>query len=143
MNLVDANLLLYAYDSCNPRHGQARAWLEHLLSQDEPVWLCWPVVLAFLRISTNSRLLDQPLDPEEAFAIVDSWLERDNVAWVGPGPGHWAVLKKVIREGQARGPLVSDAHLAALALEHGATLLSSDLDFARFSGLSYTNPLTT
>ncbi|MCA9796696.1 MAG: type II toxin-antitoxin system VapC family toxin [Candidatus Eremiobacteraeota bacterium] len=142
MNLLDANLLLYAYDSTNPHHPQAREQLEQLLSRDEPVWLCWPVVLAFVRIATNPRLLTQPLEPDEAFAIVDSWLARTNVAWVGPGPGHWAILKRLIKEGQARGPLVSDAHLAALALEHGATLLSTDRDFARFPGLNYTNPLT-
>lgn len=143
MILPDANLLLYAYDERAPEHEKARRWLQGILSASQPVLLCWPVMAAFLRISTDPRLQSTPFQMGEAIAIVQEWLERRCVQAISPGPGHWKLLQKVIAEGQARGPLVSDAQLAALALEHGARLASADRDFARFPSLDWYNPLAT
>jgi uncharacterized protein len=99
-------------------------------------------VLAFLRITTNARILEQPLSVIEASDIVDELLEQPLVGLIHPGPRHWTVLRDLMAAGQVRGPLVSDAHLAALTIEHGATLATTDRDFARFPGLRVTNPLS-
>jgi toxin-antitoxin system PIN domain toxin len=139
--LCDANLLLYAYDASAPQHARSRQWLEATLSGEEPVGIAWLTVLAFLRISTNPRALAHPLTLAEAAAIVSSWLARPGVTIPAPGPGHWDLLQRVLAGAQARGPLVTDAHLAALAIEHGAQLASADRDFARFQGLRFVNPL--
>jgi len=139
--LVDANLLLYAYDSDSAHHRTSKDWWEKVLNGHVPVWLCWPTVLAFIRISTNSRLLASPLSIEDASEIVDSWLARRVVQWREPGTHHWSVLKQTLKDGQIAGPLVTDAHLAALAIEHGAVLYSADRDFARFPELRWVNPL--
>lgn len=141
MILPDANLLLYAYDSSSPNHDKAKAWWEHVLNDRHPVLLCWPVVGAFLRISTNPRLLKSPFPLNEAVSIVEEWLGRSCVQVVGPGASYWKLLQKMIAEGQARGPLISDAQLAAQALEQGARLASTDQDFARFPSLQWHNPL--
>ena len=141
MILVDANLLIYAYDSSSPSHGLARGWLEEALSGFDPVCLSWQTILAFLRIITHSRVFERPLLAHEAVATVDSWLEQPAVRLLEPGERHWQILKRLLPEAQARGPLVMDAHLAALAIEHGATLCSSDRDFSRFRGLRVVNPL--
>lgn len=141
MILVDANLLLYAYDSTAEQHEAARAWLERTFSGSEPVRLPWVSVLAFVRIGTNARALKRPLELSEAIEIVSSWLARPNVAVLNPGDGHWALLARLAPDAQARGPLFTDAHLAALAIEHGATLATNDRDFARFDGLRIENPL--
>ena len=98
-------------------------------------------VLAFLRISTNPRALEHPFPVSEAVAIVSEWLDRPMVTVLGPGERHWEILRNLLQEGQAPGPLVMDAHLAALAIEHGAALSTSDRDFARFPGLRLSNPL--
>jgi toxin-antitoxin system PIN domain toxin len=139
--LVDANLLLYAYDQASPRHARSRTWLEATLSGDEPVGLAWITLLAFLRIATNPRAVSHPLPLAEATGIVASWLALPSVTVPAPGPRHWEIFERVFRGAQARGPLVTDAHLAALAIEHGALLASADRDFARFEGLRFSNPL--
>ena len=141
MIVVDANLLLYAYDASSAAHDAARAWLEETLSSSDPVGLPWATLLAFLRISTNPRALTRPLSMAEASAIVDAWLSQPCVTIAEPGERHWEVLAGLLAAGQVRGPLVSDAHLAALAIEHGATLATTDRDFARFDGLRTSNPL--
>ena len=143
MILVDANLLLYAYDTNSPYHATARRWLEEVLSDVRPVRLAWVTVFAFLRISTDARALRHPFPMPEAVDIVASWLARPNVGVLEPMDTHWDQLTDVLAAGQIRGPLVTDAHLAALALEHGAILCSTDRDFARFPDLQWTNPLTT
>lgn len=142
MILVDANLLLYAYDESSSFHAASRDWLEELFSQPQPVLLPWSTLLAFLRISTHRRVFEQPLSLEEASEIVSEWLELPQVIVPVPHVRHWRTLQSILLEGQAKGPLVSDAHLAALAVENGATLASSDRDFARFPSLRSFNPLT-
>jgi len=139
--LVDANILLYAYDPLSRYHEAARKWLEATFSEPKPVGLPWASILAFVRISTNPRLLDCPLSIDEAIKIVSVWLARANVTVLNPGERHWEILQHLLVEGQAAGPLATDAHLAVLAIEHGAALASADRDFARFPGLRFFNPL--
>ena len=141
MILVDANLLLYAYDSTSRFHESSRRWLEEVLSGNQPVGLPWTTLLAFLRISTNPRAMSQPLSLDEASAIVSGWLDQPCVTVPAPGERHWKILVKLLLGAQAKGPLVTDAHLAALALEHGALLATTDRDFTRFDGLRFENPL--
>ena len=141
MILVDANLLIYAVDSDAPHHDRARRWLEDTLSSGEHVGLAWVATLAFLRVTTRAGLLVRPLDPDDALAYVDSWLELPNVEAVGPGPNHWPVMRNLLKTTGTLGNLTSDAHLAALAIERGAALYSTDHDFARFPGLEHVNPL--
>ena len=141
MILVDANLLLYAYNASSEDHAQAKDWLEGLFSGTEPVALCWPVILAFIRLATNSRVFPHPFSRTEVAVIVSDWLDRPQTILVAPEGRHWTILQRTLSEGKASGALVSDAHLAALAIEHGATLYSTDRDFARFSNLKFENPL--
>lgn len=141
MILVDANLLLYAYNKSAEDHERAKAWIEEVFSGHEPVALSWTVILAFLRISTNPRAFPRPLSRTEAFSIVKGWIERPQAVVIGPGEGHFEILSRMATAGRASGPLLSDAHLAALSIEHGATLCSSDRDFARFPNLKLQNPL--
>jgi len=139
--LVDANLLLYAYDATSAHHAAARAWWEDRLSETAPVRLAWATVHAFLRIGTHPRLLRTPFTIAEAAARVDEWLARPMVDLVHPTDRHWPLFQQMLTKGQAGGNLVPDAHLAALAVEHGATLCTTDRDFARFEGLDWENPL--
>lgn len=142
MILVDANLLLYAEDSLSAHHEAARTWWDAHLSGSAPVCLCWPVLTAFIRISTNARLHQRPLTLEEAANRVQSWFDQPCVKIIQPTEQHWPIFQKMLREGGASGNLVSDAHLAALALEHACVLCSTDADFARFPGLNWRNPLS-
>ena len=141
MILLDANLLLYAYTPSLPHHPAARPWLEKTLSGSEPVRIAWVTLLAFLRIGTDSRAFPHPLSAAEAVAIVSEWLELPGVAILEPSERHWEILSELLTTTQAHGPLVMDAHLAALAIEHGATLYTTDQDFSRFPGLQVMNPL--
>ncbi len=141
MMLVDANLLLYAEDSLSPSHEPARIWWDAQLSGTAPVGLCWTVLNAFIRIATHPRVYAHPLRSEQAIARVTSWLEQPCVRLVQPTSRHWDVFQRMLIEGQAVANLVTDAHLAALALEHGGVLYSTDRDFARFPGLRWKNPL--
>ena len=141
MKLVDANLLLYATDERAPRHPSARAWLETLLSGDEPVAFAWAVLLAFLRLSTNPRVFADPLPPERAFDVIQAWLAQPCATVVHPGDRHAALVRQLLGSLGTAGNLVTDAHLAALAIEHGAELNSCDTDFGRFSGLRWIDPI--
>lgn len=141
MILVDANLLLFAYNPRAPEHDISRRWLEDALSGTALVRFAWVTLWAFLRISTNPRVFDHPLSMQEAEDIVASWLEQPCAGIVEPEERHWEILRTLTRDGKTRGPLVMDAVLAALAIEHGATLFTTDRDFARFAGLSWTDPL--
>jgi uncharacterized protein len=139
--LVDANLLLYAYDSSSAQHERARPWLESAFGGTESVKLALASILAFLRISTSRAVFRRPFRPEESIGIVAGWLELPAVGVAEPTPGHWSLLETLARRGQARGPLLMDAHLAALTIEHGATFCTTDRDFARFPKLRLRNPL--
>ena len=139
--LIDANLLLYAVDRTSPFHKQAARWLTEQLNGPRRVGLPWESLVAFLRISTHPRAATNPLHPEQAVRQVKEWLTPDVVWTPTPGLEHGTLLLALIERHQLRGNLVSDAHLAALALEHGLTLFSTDTDFARFPELSWRNPL--
>ena len=141
MILVDANLLLYAYDAAAPEHPKARRWLEDVLAKPDPVVFPWQSIHAFLRIATNPRAWVSPLTIEEARSIVDEWLSLPNVVTPTPGERHWEIMRDILADSQCRGPLVSDAVLAALALEYGAELCTNDRDFSRFPKLRLVNPL--
>ena len=141
MILIDANLLLYAYDPRAAQHEASRVWLEAALSGSPLVRFAWLTLWAFLRISTNPRVFEYPLSMAEAERIVSSWLAQPAAGLLEPGERHWEILRGLTQSGQTSGPLVMDAALAAIAIEHGATLYTTDRDFARFSGLTWTNPL--
>lgn len=141
MILVDANVLIYAVDADAPHHARARHWLEEALSGTTRVGLPWVVLLAFLRVTTRDGILARPLTPRAAFDYIDSWLAQPNVEPVAPGPNHWPRLRSLLNSAGMAGNLTSDAHLAALAVEHGAALYSADNDFKRFPGLDHVNPL--
>lgn len=141
MILVDANLLLYAEDQLSPRHEAARAWWDAQLSGSSPVCLCWTVLGAFIRIGTNPRVFEHPLSLDQAISRVQSWLNQPCTRIIQPTERHWTVFRQMLIQGQAVANLVSDAHLAALAVEHGCELISTDSDFARFRGIRWSNPL--
>jgi uncharacterized protein len=139
--VVDANLLLYAYHPRAEQHERSRTWLEATLSGPDTVGFAWLSLWAFLRIATNPRVFERPLSTEEAAAAVSAWLSQPAAEILEPGERHWDILRGLMRDGQAAGPLVMDAVLAAIALEHGATLCTTDRDFSRFPKLKWTNPL--
>jgi toxin-antitoxin system PIN domain toxin len=139
--LVDANLLLYAYHPRAAQHETSRAWLEAMLSGPELVRFAWLTLWAFLRIGTNPRVFERPLSMSEAEAVISSWLAQPTAGILEPGERHWEILRALARDGQSTGALVMDAVIAAIALEHGATLHTTDRDFSRFPGLKWTNPL--
>lgn len=141
MLIVDANLLIYATNRESRDHSAAKAWWETVLNADEPVGLPWLVILAFLRITTNPRILESPLSFRQAAAAVDEWLEQPPARVVEPTERHWGIFKDLLMPFGAAANLTSDAHLAALAVEHGAELCSADADFSRFPNLRWTNPL--
>jgi toxin-antitoxin system PIN domain toxin len=139
--LVDANLVIYAHDLTSPFHFQARRWVEEAFSGTEPVRLSWTSLLAFLRITTHDRLFTNPFSIEEALQAIEYWLSQPCMGLLQPGQRHSDILSSLLRKTQVTGPLVMDAHLAALAIEHEAVLYTTDGDFARFPGLRHVNPL--
>jgi uncharacterized protein len=139
--VLDANILLYAYDLTSPHHEKARQWLETVLSGGELVGLPWQSVAAFLRVATNPRLPGARRTLAEVARVVDRWFEQPSVHLLSARDRHWSLLRQMIVEGQARGPLITDAQLAALTIEHGGVLHTTDRDFARFPGLRWANPL--
>ena len=141
MILIDANLLLYAYHPRSSVHERARTWLASTLSGPVPVRLAWTTLLAFLRITTSPRIFERPLSMNEAEAVVSTWLALPAVATLEPGERYWGILRDLLRSEQVSGALVMDAALAALAIEHGATLCTTDRDFSRFRGLRVEDPL--
>jgi uncharacterized protein len=143
VKLPDVNLLLYAYDSDSPRQAAARDWLEETLSGTETVAFGWAVIVGFVRIATNPAIFVRPRDAGDALDLVDGWLAQPAVTVVHPTGRHASVLRDLLTPLGAAGNLTSDAHLAALAIEHGATLCSCDNDFSRFSGLSWVDPLSS
>jgi toxin-antitoxin system PIN domain toxin len=141
VKLPDINLLVYAADETAVLHKPALRWVEATLSGTETVALAWLALIAFVRLVTNPRVFLDPWDAEKALAVVDGWLAQPAVTVVHPTDRHAAVLRDLLRPLGTAGNLTSDAHLAALAIEHGATLCSCDNDFSRFPGLRWIDPL--
>lgn len=141
MILVDANMLIYAGVSATLQHARARQWLDEKLSGSAAVGLPWPSLLAFLRITTNRRAFTHPQRMSDAWGQVQHWLGAPPVWIPAPTPRHLEVMRALCDAGDVHGALVTDAHLAALAVEHGLTLCSADRDFARFPELRWVNPL--
>ena len=141
--IVDANVLLYAEDSSSPHHVRATAWLTEALNGHVRIGLPWPSLLAFVRIRTHPRAYEHPLPSDEAWTRVTDWLAAP-AAWVpAPTPRHAEVLGGLVRRHGLVGNAIPDAHLAALAIEHGVGVCSTDTDFSRFASVPWTNPLAT
>lgn len=141
MIVLDANILIYAYDSACVENSRARAFVEGIFSGREPVGIPWQTICAFLRVQTNPRLPGDRFTTELAVQTIDEWMELPQVQLLVAGERHWTVFRQMLLEGAVRGPLVTDAELAALTIEHGGVLYTSDRDFARFPGLRWVNPL--
>ncbi|MXW45848.1 MAG: type II toxin-antitoxin system VapC family toxin [Gammaproteobacteria bacterium] len=142
MKLVDVNVLLYSVNEEAHQHAAVRRWWEHALSGDESIGLPWLVLSGFLRLATHPRVFPEPLPVDTALEKVDAWLSARPAAVITEKPGHWLVLLRLLSESGTAGSLTTDAHLAALAITHDASLVSCDGDFARFDGLRWENPLS-
>ena len=140
MRLVDANVLVYAVDSDVPEHATARRWLDSALGGGEPVGFAWVVLLAFLRVATHGAVFPRPLSLSEAAGVVELWLAQPPAVVVHPTGRHLSLLRGLLADTGTAANLVNDAHLAALAVEHGAELVSFDRDFQRFPGLKWSLP---
>ena len=141
MKIVDVNILLYAVNPDAPHHHRIVEWWEVQLNGDESIGLAWAVTVGFLRVSTHPTIFPSPLTPQEAIGHLDTWLALDIVTLLTENHDHWRTLRGLLTEVGVAGNLASDAHLAALALTHGATLASCDADFSRFGKLRWENPL--
>jgi toxin-antitoxin system PIN domain toxin len=137
----DANLLIYAYQPSTPFYPGARAWLQDILSAREPVGIPVLCLHAFLRFVTNPRIVQKPLALPEAMALADTWLALAHVSILHPGNRHWSILDQLAKGVRLGGAQITDAAIAAIAIEYGATVHSNDRNFARFPGLRWLNPL--
>lgn len=140
MTIVDANVLLNAINRSAPDHRVAKSWLDDALSGGAPVGFTWMVLLAVLRLSTRPGLFPRPLTAAEATEVVRGWLAAPSAAVLQPGPRHLDILGELLAQAGTAGNLTTDAHLAALAVEHGATVISFDADFDRFDGVRWSRP---
>jgi toxin-antitoxin system PIN domain toxin len=140
--VVDVNLLIYAVDREAPHHEGAHHWWLSALAGRETIGLPWSTVLAFARLTTNPRVFTHPLTADQAFDLLEAWTAHHHVVPAEPTPRHLPLVRGLLQAAGTAGNLVTDAHLAAIAIEHGATLCSTDADFGRFQGLRWTNPLT-
>lgn len=141
MKIVDLNVLIYAVNRDSPLHQPLKRWWESAVNGDEPIGLPWAVLLGFLRLSTNPRVFQAPLSVSEALSTLDQWLSQPNVRILRETDGHWHTLRSLLVMSGTAGNLTTDAHLASLAISHGAVLVSCDADFARFAGLRWENPI--
>lgn len=141
MKIIDLNLLIYAVNENAPLHEKARSWLEKAFSDDDPVGLPWVVILGFLRVMTNGRIMPNPLPQPAALEMVEDWLSQSVVDIVSPSEKHWDIFRRIIEPLGTAGNLTTDAHIAALSIEYGATLYSTDNDFSRFQFVKWVNPL--
>jgi toxin-antitoxin system PIN domain toxin len=141
MKIVDLNVLLYALNKDAHHHETVRHWWEAAIDGDEPIGLCWLVVLGLLRLATNPRVFPKPLTADQACQRVDAWLSHANTCIVTEAEEHWRHLRSLLEQSGTAANLTSDAHLAALAISYGAVLISCDTDFARFPRLRWENPL--
>ena len=142
MIVPDVNLLVYAYISGMPRHDAARRWWEGMINGAETVGLAWAVISGFTRLTTNPRLISPPMQPAQSIGLVREWLRYAHVSTISPGSDHLDYFQRNLDAAGAGADLVPDAHIAALAMEHGAEVHSNDSDFDRFPGLLWSNPLT-
>lgn len=140
MQIVDANVLLYAVNKHSPHHGAARGWLDDAFAKRQTIGFAWVVLLAFLRLSTQPAVFPNPLEPDVAAGVVKRWVAQPSAVILQAGERHLALLTGLIGEVGAAGNLVNDAHLAALALEHGGEVVSFDGDFTRFAGVRRHQP---
>lgn len=141
MRLLDLNILLYAVNAKSPDHRAAKQWVEAAMNGSETIALPWVVVLGFLRLATSRHVFASPLDTESALAVVDGWMDRPNVVTLDPGEQHWAIFADMISRSGTAGNHTTDAHIAALAVENGCELCSTDADFARYPQVRWVNPL--
>lgn len=140
MKIVDLNVLLYAVNRDAAHHEPVCRWWEESLNGEEPVGLCWSVLLGFLRIATNPRIFPEPLPTEDVLERIDRWLSHENTRLVQETDEHWFILRQLLEQTGTAGNLTTDAHLASLAIGNGATLVSCDSDFGRFGQLRWENP---
>lgn len=140
MKLVDLNVLLYAVNKDAAHHRASLEWWEQALRGEEPVGLSWPVLSGFLRLSTNPDVFPRPLEVATAVGKIDGWLSHPSTRLLREKDEHWEVLRLLLEEAGTAGNLTTDAHLAALAITHGAVLVSFDADFGRFKGLRWSRP---
>lgn len=141
MIIPDINLLVYSYNSDGPFHEDAKDWWEHCLSNPGAVGLPWTVILGFVRIMSSNAVFSNPMEPRDAISEVQLWLACPQTQIVNPGPRHLEILTDIMGAARASGRLTTDAHLAALAIETQSELHSNDVDFARFRGLRWKNPI--
>jgi toxin-antitoxin system PIN domain toxin len=141
MIVPDVNLLVYAHNRAAPGHERARTWWEDSIRREQPIGMPWAVMLGFVRLVTHPSVLVTPLAPVDAIGQVREWLEQPSVRILEPGPRHLDLLGELFATTGVAGSLTTDAHLAALAIEHQAELHSNDADFARFPGLRWRNPM--
>ena len=141
MKLIDVNILLYAYNDQVEHHTESRRWLDQVFEEPETVALPWLVTQAYIRIVTNPRILSTPFTLKEAIDDVSGWLKRSNVQAIEPSSNYWSIFGSLLLETGTTGPKVTDVALAALAIDHGAVLCSTDRDFRRFPGLKLLDPL--
>jgi len=139
--VLDANILIYAWNKGDEHHPNAKEWLERTFADESLVGIPWPTIWAFLRLTTNARVFPKPLAPDISFEIVHRWLQLPNVLILQSGHRHLELHRALVVQGQAAGPLVSDAVLAAITIEPNGTLASTDRDFSRFAGLAWIDPL--
>lgn len=140
MVVVDANVLLYAVDSDSTHHEGSRSWLDTSLSGTEAVGLAWIALLAFIRLATSPSIFPRPMTADEATGQVEAWLSAPAAVVAHPTARHPSLLRGLLRDAGTAGNLTTDAHLAALALDHGADVVSYDRDFARFAGVRHRLP---
>jgi hypothetical protein len=143
MMIVDANALLYAVNSDVAWHDESKSWLDRALVGTEPVGFAWLVLLAFWRVATHPAVFASPLDVEVAAEIIEAWINQPAAVIVQPTARHFSVLSGLLGTSGAGANLVNDAHLAALALEYGASIITFDSDFARFAGVRHRRPGAT
>jgi uncharacterized protein len=141
VKIVDLNVLIYAVNQAALQHMQARQWWEAALSGNEPIGLPWIVILGFLRLTTSPKTFASPYSVEAALDLIEEWLAQPSIELVSETDEHYRILGELLRQLGAAGNLTTDAHLAALAIGHGATLVTCDSDFRRFANLSWENPL--
>ena len=140
MILLDANLLVYAWNREAPQHERSSIWLQRRLNERTGVGISWPTLLAFVRLVSNRRIFERAVPVAEAWSQVEEWLGLPNVWIPEPAQRHQEILRTLIPEA-GKAELVPDAHLAALAIEYGLVLQTTDRDFVRFSGLQWENPI--